>query len=141
MSLKDTMLAKVLALWVSALRQLKADISGINTHGFVDYLKQELQAEFDRDRHDNSLVAAAQMGGDVVNTMLVIVIAAVVGFVGIKATSETDSSIDVASGSEYDNASNSLTEGFTSAMDLTEVVFIVLMLGVIILALVGLRGR
>jgi len=98
---------------------------------------------------DSRLLAAGQRGNDIVNVMLVIVIAATVGYVGIKATSETRGStfdtnpttIDAGNRTAFENASTSLTGGFAGAMDLTEVVFIVLMLGIIITVLVGLRGR
>lgn len=126
-------------------REVKAEaahqMAGVAAHGLKGHLKRDIDEVTHDEYSDNLMVRAGQGGGDIVNVMLVIVIASVVGFVGIKATSETDQSIDVANDSEYQNASDSITSGFTSAMDLTEVVFIVLMLGVIIISLVGLRGR
>jgi hypothetical protein len=84
---------------------------------------------------------AGQMGNDLVGVMLVIVIAATVGYVGLNVLSTTEQATDVQDGSRFDNASSSLTTGVESAFSLAEVVFIVLFLGIIITVLVGLRRR
>jgi hypothetical protein len=89
-----------------------------------------------------------QMGNDLIGAMLVIVIAATVGYVGIQVASETQDSAgfdtagtDAANQTQFENASESLTLGLESAFSLAEVVFIVLFLGIIITVLVGLRRR
>ena len=84
-------------------------------------------------------VKSAGQGGQLVDVMLVIVITAVIGFVGLAVVQTTDDSQEFTG--EYDNSSDSLSGGVTDAFDLVSVVYIVLMLVVIIGALVGLRGR
>lgn len=72
-----------------------------------------------------------------VPAILVIVVAAVVAFIGVDVISEVDDSIEVTTGSDFDNSTNSVSSGFTSAMDLIEVVFIVIMASVILAVLGG----
>ena len=88
---------------------------------------------------------AAQMGGggrmDLPSVMIVLVIAAVVGFVGLQVMSTV---IDTTSLQESDplyNASESLQEAVVDAWGLIAVAFIVVILSVIIFYLYGLRGR
>lgn len=72
-----------------------------------------------------------------VPAILVIGIASIVGFIVVDVISEVDDSISVTTGSDFDNATNSISSGFTSAMDLIEVVFIVIMASVILAVLGG----
>jgi len=141
MSVTQATRSRVSALKAFLVAAVARQMTGVATHGLTGWIGKERDV-FTHDEYSDSLLrAAGQRGSDVVNVMLVIVIASVVGYVGIKATSETEDSIDVADGTQFDNSSDSITSGFAGAMDLTEVVFIVLMLGVIITVLVGLRGQ
>jgi len=72
--------------------------------------------------------------------VLGIVITAVVGFVGLTAMQTTKNSTSL-SGTDFAASSSSLTSGVNSAYSLLEVAFIVAILGLVIAALVGLRGR
>lgn len=122
--------------------ELMRNWAGIQQQGFADWSRSEVAAAHAQtDYSDNMLVRAGQLGDNLVNVMLVIVIAGVIGYVGIKVTSETEDSIDVTANSAFDNASNSLTQGLETSFGLVEVVFIVLMLAIIVGALVVLRGR
>jgi len=87
-------------------------------------------------------------GGRLVRVMLVIVIAAAVGYIGVKLNSELQNSIngdltsiDAGNQTRYENASESIAEGFADAMGLTDIVFIVLMFGVILGVLMVFRAR
>lgn len=141
MSVTETARSRIGAMQAFIMSCMVRQMLGVKNHGLREFISREMD-RFTHDSYsDSRLRAAGQRGSDVVNVMLVIVIASVVGYVGIKATSETEDSIEVTAGTEFDNASNSITSGFSSAMDLTEVVFIVLMLGIIIAVLVGLRAR
>lgn len=75
-----------------------------------------------------------------VGTVLGIVITAVVGFVGLTAMDVTENATNV-SGGQFQSASDSLISGVNSAYSLLEVAFIVAILGLVIAALIGLRGR
>lgn len=87
------------------------------------------------------LMRAGQTSGQLVAVMLTITVAAAIGFVGTKVISEMDSSIDTTDGTVYDNASTSISQGFADAMGLTDIVFLVLMFGVILGALLAFRSR
>ncbi|PSQ93560.1 MAG: hypothetical protein BRD52_00985 [Bacteroidetes bacterium SW_4_67_19] len=92
-----------------------------------------------RETGDGGLLVRAGQSVDLVGVMLTITVAAVVGYVGLSVMSTTEDTADFTSGSAFDNASTSLTSGIESAFSLAEVVFIVLLLGVIITILVTLR--
>jgi len=85
---------------------------------------------------------AGQTAGDqLVNVMLVITVAAAIGFVGTKVISEIDSSISVTQGSDFDHAIDNISGGYADAMGLSDIVFIVLMFGVILVVLSQCRGQ
>jgi len=87
-----------------------------------------------------TVLRAGQAGGNLVNVMLILVIAAAVAMIGTKVLSELDDSIDVSAGTNYANAKDNISAGFTDAMQLTDIVFLVLMFGVILAALLGFRS-
>jgi hypothetical protein len=98
-----------------------------------------------RDESESGLVERGrlrlnQMGDGMMGTVLAIVVTAVVGFVGLTAMDVTQNATDVSSG-QFSGASDSLVAGVNSAYSLIEVAFIVAILGLVIAALVGLRGR
>ena len=106
-----------------------------------DELKKDAEYVTDADSTLGTIMRAGQSGGQLVGVMLTITLAAAIGFVGTKVTSEIDSSIDTKQGTAYDNASNSIGNGFADAMGLTDIVFLVLMFGVILGALLAFRGQ
>jgi len=121
--------------------------------GAVETTKQEIQRERDFIADANTrlgtVLRAGQTSGQLVAVMLTITVAAAIGFVGTKVISELDSSItdknlsdtDAANQTVYENASESVGSGFADAMGLTDIVFLVLMFGVILGALLAFRGR
>lgn len=83
-----------------------------------------------------------QMGGrDLPGVAIVLVIAGVVGFVGLQVMSTVVDTTSVEEGDAFYNASNSLQDAIDNAWGLFGVAFIVLILSVIIIYLYGLRGR
>lgn len=95
------------------------------------------------------MLRAGQSGSQLVGVMLTIVLAAAIGFVSVKINSEVENSItdkdlgstDDVNQTVYENTSESISGGFTDAMGLTDIVFLVLMFGVILGALLSFRGR
>lgn len=87
----------------------------------------------------------AQMGGrgvDLPGVMIVLVIAGVVGFVGLQVMSTVIDTTQLTSGDPLFNASESLETAINDAWGLIGVAFIVVILSVIIVYLYGLRqGR
>jgi len=82
-----------------------------------------------------------QTGGmDLPSVMIVLVIAGVVGFVGLQVMSTVISTTELAQDAPLYNASNSLTDAVNNAWGLIGVAFIVIILSVIIVYLYGLRG-
>jgi hypothetical protein len=75
-----------------------------------------------------------------VATMISITVAAVVGYVGLSVMSTTEKTADFDENSSFQNASDSLTGSVESAYSLVEVVFIAIILGLVVGALVTLRG-
>lgn len=73
------------------------------------------------------------------STVLGIVITAITGFVGLVAMQETENATNV-SGSQFSTANDALVSGVNTAYSLLEVAFIVVILGVVIAALLGLQG-
>lgn len=126
--------------------ELLRQVAGVQTHGVRGWFereKQALRARQARRRRetDSRLMRAGQaLGDNLVNVVLVIVIASVIGYVGISVMSTTNETVDVEANSAFDNASTSLTTGTETAFSLVEVVYIVLLLGIIVGALVFLRG-
>jgi len=83
----------------------------------------------------------AQMGGmDLPSVMIVLVIAGVVGFVGLQVMSTVIGTTSLQSGDPLYNASESLETSVNDAWGLVGVAFIVVILAVIIVYLYGLRG-
>lgn len=85
----------------------------------------------------------AQAGGgrmDLPGVMIVLVIAGVVGFVGLQVMSTVIDTTSLQSGDPLYNASESLETSINDAWGLVGVAFIVVILAVIIVYLYGLRG-
>lgn len=83
----------------------------------------------------------AQMGGqDLPGVAIVLVIAGVVGFVGLQVMSTVIDTTNLTSGDPLYNASTSLESAVGDAWGLFGVAFIVVILSVIIVYLYGLRG-
>jgi len=86
----------------------------------------------------------AQMGGggrmDLPGVMIVLVIAGVVGFVGLQVMSTVIDTTSLTSSDPLYNASQSLQTSVNDAWGLVGVAFIVVILAVIIVYLYGLRG-
>jgi len=106
--------------------------------GFREGVSQALDSNV-RSADEGGLMARAGQSADLVGVMLTVTVAAVIGYIGLQVMSTTEQSSEFQQGSEFDNASQSLTAGVESAFSLAEVVFIVLLLGVIITVLVTLR--
>jgi hypothetical protein len=84
----------------------------------------------------------ARMGGmDLPSVMIVLVIAGVVGFVGLQVMSTVIGTTSLSSGDPLYNASVELTSSVNNAWGLVGVAFIVIILAVIIVYLYGLRGN
>lgn len=82
-----------------------------------------------------------QVGANsLMGTVLGIVITAIVGFVGLTAMEETQQATNVTSG-QFSEANDALVSSINTAYSLIEVAFIVVILGIVIAALVGLRGQ
>jgi len=87
----------------------------------------------------------AQMGGgggrmDLPGVMIVLVIAGVVGFVGLQVMSTVIDTTQLNENDSLYNASESLQTSVNDAWGLVGVAFIVVILAVIIVYLYGLRG-
>lgn len=83
---------------------------------------------------------SAQSRMDLPGVMIVLVIAAVVGFVGLEVMSTVIDTTALTSGDPLYNASQSLETSVNDAWGLVGVAFIVVILAVIIVYLYGLRG-
>jgi hypothetical protein len=83
----------------------------------------------------------AQTGGmDLPSVMIVLVIAGVVGFVGLQVMSTVIGTTGLSEGDPLYNSSESLEAAVNDAWGLVGVAFIVIILAVIIVYLYGLRG-
>lgn len=83
----------------------------------------------------------AQTGGmDLPSVMIVLVIAGVVGFVGLQVMSTVIGTTGLQQGDPLYNSSESLEQAVNDAWGLIGVAFIVIILAVIIVYLYGLRG-
>lgn len=78
---------------------------------------------------------------DLPGVMIILVIAGVVGFIGLQVMSTVIDTTALASGDPLYNASTSLQSSVNDAWGLVGVAFIVVILAVIIVYLYGLRGR
>lgn len=104
-----------------------------NPHVSYDEMLQQLKSMVDDKR--------GQMGGmDLPGVMIVLVIAGVVGFVGLQVMSTVIDTTGLQSGDPLYNASESLETSVNDAWGLVGVAFIVVILAVIIVYLSGLRG-
>lgn len=96
---------------------------------------------------DAPLAVRVGQNVDVVGVILTIIVAAVVGYVGLIVGSDTEdatgfnTSQNAENQTAFENSSESLTGGIETSYSLVEVVFITLMLALIIGTLVGLRRR
>jgi hypothetical protein len=90
---------------------------------------------------DHRMGNRAQTGGmDLPSVMIVLVIAGVVGFVGIQVMSTVINTTNLASSDPLYSANDSLVTSIGDAWGLVGVAFIVIILAVIIVYLYGLRG-
>lgn len=83
----------------------------------------------------------AQSRMDLPGVMILLVIAGVVGFVGLQVMSTVIDTTGLASGDPLYNSSESLQTAIGDAWGLVGVAFIVVILAVIIVYLYGLRGN
>ena len=84
----------------------------------------------------------AQMGGmDLPSVMILLVVAGVVGFIGLQVMSSVIETTALTTGDPLYNASTSLQDSINQAWGLVGVAFIVVILAVIIVYLYGIRGR
>ena len=82
-----------------------------------------------------------QMGGmDLPGAMILLVVAGVIGFVGLQVMSTVIDTTSLASDDPLYNASDSLQTSINDAWGLVGVAFIVVILAVVIVYLYGLRG-
>lgn len=83
----------------------------------------------------------AQARQDLPGVMIVLVVAGVIGFIGLQVMSSTITQTSLTSGDPLYNASESLQTSINSAWGLVGTAFIVVILAVIVVYLYGLRGR
>lgn len=82
-----------------------------------------------------------QLGGlDLPGAMILLVVAGVIGFVGLQVMSTVIDTAALQSGDPLYNASQNLTDSVNNAWSLVGVAFIVVILAVVIIYLYGLRG-
>jgi len=82
-----------------------------------------------------------QMGGmDLPGAMILLVVAGVIGFVGLQVMSTVIETASLAEGDPLYNASDALETSVNDAWGLVGVAFIVVILAVVIVYLYGLRG-
>lgn len=79
-------------------------------------------------------------GMDLPGAMILLVVAGVIGFVGLQVMSTVIDTTALASGDPLYNASDSLQTSVNDAWGLVGVAFIVVILAVVIIYLYGLRG-
>jgi len=141
------------AFAASGLREAAGLYAAVRTRGLRATLRRELAREreyvADADTAAGTVLRAGQSGSQLVGVMLTITLAAAIGFVGVKVNSEVQDSITdkdlSATAAEnqtvYENTSESIGQGFADAMGLSDIVFLVLMFGVILTALLAFRSR
>lgn len=81
------------------------------------------------------------MQNDLPGVLIVLVIAGVVGFVGLTVMSQVIETASISSGDPLNNASDSLETAIDDAFGLIGVAFLVIVLSVIMVYLYGLRGK
>jgi len=82
-----------------------------------------------------------QMGGrDLPGVMIALIVAAVVGAVGLFVLSDVYDEVALTSGDDFYNASTSLSDAVNSAFGLVGVAFIVIILSVVIFYLSAMRS-
>jgi len=79
-------------------------------------------------------------GMDLPGVMIVLVIAGVIGFVGLQVMSTVIEATQLTTGDDLYNAQDNLTDAVNDAWGLIGVAFIVVILAVIVVYLYGLRG-
>lgn len=82
----------------------------------------------------------AQGRQDLPGVMIVLVVAGVIGFIGLQVMSSTIEQTQLTSGDPLYNASDSLQTSINQAWGLVGTAFIVVILAVIVVYLYGLRG-
>ncbi len=127
-------------------------VNSVQDDGVLDTARQELATEREyvggADSAGATMLRAGQSGGQLVAVMITIVIAAAVGFIGTTVIASLESSVSEEDISEidpqnrtvYENATSDIGGGFADAMELTDVVFLVLMASVVLGALLAFRG-
>lgn len=92
---------------------------------------------------DETATANVRLGQrmDLVGVMLTLVIAGVVGFVGLFVMSDTAEQTSLSEGDMFYNASQDLTQGVSGAFGQLGIVFTVIILTVIVSYLTLMRGR
>ena len=88
-----------------------------------------------------SVTTALKQRLDLVSVMVTVIIAGVVGYVGINIMSNTQDTTNLASGDAFYSAQTNLTDGLQSFFSQLGTVFVVIVLVVIIGYLMLLRGR
>lgn len=83
----------------------------------------------------------AQGRQDLPGVMIVLVVAGVIGFIGLQVMSTVIDQTTLQEGDPLHNASQSLQTSINDAWGLVGVAFIVVILAVIVVYLYGLRGR
>lgn len=78
---------------------------------------------------------------DLPGVLLALIIAGVIGFIGIFVMSEVEGQTSLSSGDPLYNASENMTDAVESAFSLVGIAFIVLILSVVIVYLYAVRGR
>lgn len=78
---------------------------------------------------------------DLVAVMITVIIAGVVGYVGINIMSNTEQSTGLADGDPFYDSQNNLTDGLQQFFSQLQTVFVVIVLVVVIGYLMLLRGR
>lgn len=143
MSLKTAILAWFAAVLADFRDELNYQAAKRMSHGLLGSIKWQAKHRAPQKTRDwgDGPVAKVGQSVDVVGVMLTIVVAAVVGYVGLVVMSDTEDTTSFTSNSAFDNASTNLTSGVETSFSLIEVVFITLMLALIIGTLVGLRRR
>jgi len=80
-------------------------------------------------------------GMDLPGVMILLVVAGVVGFIGLQVMSTVIDTTSLSSGDPLYNASQNLTTAIEDSWGLIGVAFIVVILAVIVVYLYGIRGR
>lgn len=127
---------------LETLIQSQLDATGVKEDGMgyvVEEAKREVDYDDELDTTARSMVAGQDR--DLVGVMLTVIVAAVIGYAGLVVMSRTENTAEFDSNSEFQNSSNSLSGGIETFFSMVEVVFIAIVLGLIIGALLFLRRR